>query len=232
ISSWNSSYTYSIDGGVTFVTGPSMSGLTPNTSYNVVAKNSNGGCVSSSATFTIDPAPVIPVANAGADIQIDDFATVTLNGSASSAGNYSWTSSDPSAVITNPTAAITTVEPKTISTNFILTVTDPLNPGCYSSDIVNVKVAPKPVDIPDAFSPNGDGIHDEFEIRNMKFFQNAVLYIYNQWGELIFKSDPGYPTPWDGMRNGKPVPIGGYFYILELNMAGFKSLTGSITLIK
>jgi gliding motility-associated-like protein len=97
---------------------------------------------------------------------------------------------------------------------------------------VYVKISPKPVNIPNAFSPNGDGIHDKFEIANIEFFKDAVLYVYNQWGELIYKSDAGYHNEWDGTRNGNPVPIGAYYYLLDFNMANYNSITGNITLVK
>ena len=173
-----------------------------------------------------------PVADAGPDVHIDDFTNVTLNGSSSIPAMYHWTSSDASDVIANANLASITVQPNAVSTTFTLTVTDSTNHNCHSSDEVIVYITPKPVQIPNAFSPNGDGIHDKFEIGNIQFFKDAILFVYNQWGELIYKSDAGYPSEWDGTRKGNPVPMGGYYYILELNMEGYKTITGNITLIK
>jgi gliding motility-associated-like protein len=209
---------------------PAASLPTGSNTISVQAFRCTSALLAGTATITVT---AIPVANAGPDIQVDDFKTVTLDGSASSTGySYTWTSSDASLTILNPNAAVASAVPNLVATEFTLTVMDATNLLCKATDEVRVTVAPKPVYVPDAFSPNGDGLHDKFEIANMEFFKDAVLYVYNQWGELIFKSQPGYPDQWDGKRNGNPVPVGGYFYLLELNATGYKSITGSITLIK
>jgi gliding motility-associated-like protein len=59
-----------------------------------------------------------------------------------------------------------------------------------------------------------------------------VLYIYNQWGELIYTSDQGYPQAWDGKRNGVNVPVSAYYYVLELNESGHDAMSGHITVIR
>jgi gliding motility-associated-like protein len=88
------------------------------------------------------------------------------------------------------------------------------------------------VTIPNIFSPNGDNNHDVVVIQNIQFFPKSVLYVYNQWGELIYKSQGGYPTPWDGTRGGTECAIGAYYYVLELNENNYKPLSGSITLVR
>ncbi len=88
------------------------------------------------------------------------------------------------------------------------------------------------VHIPNAFSPNGDNVHDLFEIGNIRFFPAAVLEVYNQWGEHVFKSNYGYSIPWDGTKNGQSLPVSTYYYILHLNNEEKKQITGYITLLK
>lgn len=233
-----------------FIGAISVSSIVPGNGGNLVIAINNAGLVVGANTITINAygcnntvlvnqatinVTAIPLASAGPDIQVDDYVSILLDGSNSSQGAsyvYQWTSSDPNSVITDPTFHTTTVEPRKLSTDFTLTVIDINNPSCPSSDVVNVKVAPKPVEIPNAFSPNGDGVHDMFEIKNMRFFSKAILYIYNQWGELIFKSDSGYLKSWDGKRNGAFVPVSAYYYILELNEEGFEPITGHITVIR
>lgn len=62
-----------------------------------------------------------------------------------------------------------------------------------------------------AFTPNGDGINDEFRFQG-RFLSSFEMTIYNRWGELIFHSDH-VDRPWRGLDlNGKPVPEGTYVY--------------------
>ncbi len=64
--------------------------------------------------------------------------------------------------------------------------------------------------IPSAFSPNNDGINDFFFLNSSENFDSFHIYIYNQWGEIIFFS-PSQDFNWDGKFNQKVVPFGLYF---------------------
>ncbi|WP_304064551.1 gliding motility-associated C-terminal domain-containing protein [Pedobacter glucosidilyticus] len=85
--------------------------------------------------------------------------------------------------------------------------------------------------IPEGFSPNGDGTHDNFVIENPNN-DLLLLEIYNRWGNLVFK-DPNYQNTWNGISNqgiriGEDLPDGTYFYILIVNQQ--ERYTGYITL--
>jgi gliding motility-associated-like protein len=64
------------------------------------------------------------------------------------------------------------------------------------------------------FSPNGDGINDNFVVRNIESFPNSTLTIFNRWGNQVLFSR-GYQNDWDGVWEGNPLPDGTYFYVLE-----------------
>jgi len=66
----------------------------------------------------------------------------------------------------------------------------------------------------------------------MKELYPAIeIKIFNRWGELIWKSEKGYPDPWDGRSRGRILPIDSYHYIIDLHN-GTKPLIGSITIVK
>jgi len=94
---------------------------------------------------------------------------------------------------------------------YTLTVTS--DQGCKKSDNVFVKVLKAPL-IPNIFSPNGDGIHDRWEIAFLESYPGCTVDIYNRYGQLVFHS-VGYSKPWDGTVNGKPVPLGTYYYVVN-----------------
>jgi gliding motility-associated-like protein len=85
--------------------------------------------------------------------------------------------------------------------------------------------------VPNVFSPNGDGVHDNWEIKAIGAYPNLIVEVYNRGGNLIFKSDKGYPKAWDGTYNGKPIPVGTYYYIINL-YNGTTALSGTITILK
>jgi gliding motility-associated-like protein len=86
--------------------------------------------------------------------------------------------------------------------------------------------------MPEAFSPNGDGLNDRFAPIGRGIYSYS-LKIYNRWGELIFDSEEGEKS-WDGTYRGKPVPIGMYTY--QTTILNHKKqkihLHGSLTLIR
>lgn len=93
--------------------------------------------------------------------------------------------------------------------------------------------------IPDAFSPNGDGINDYFEIVGIENYPNNSLTIINRWGNKVFEAKrygiESVPKFWDGRSNtgftvGKQeLPTGTYYYIFDPGN-GEKSISGSVYL--
>jgi gliding motility-associated-like protein len=88
--------------------------------------------------------------------------------------------------------------------------------------------------IPQGFSPNGDGINDNFEILGIGTYPNNEIKIYNRWGNIVF-SAKSYQNQWNGTTNlglrigGDELPTGVYFYVLDLG-EGKKPIKGYIHL--
>jgi len=89
------------------------------------------------------------------------------------------------------------------------------------------------LDIPNAFSPNGDGINDLFHIRVTGYFKLDGYKLFNRWGQLIFETKD-ITRDWDGRYNGNPLPIGSYYWVIEgIDVKGEKlRRTGSVTLLR
>lgn len=106
---------------------------------------------------------------------------------------------------------------------YYLTVAD--SNGCIGSDSTYLSIEPnaKCLFIPDLTTPDLDGHNDTWVIHGLENFTEAVVEIYNRWGNLVYTSSP-YNNDWDGTVNngatigasGK-VPVGTYFYIITLN---------------
>lgn len=91
-------------------------------------------------------------------------------------------------------------------------------------------IPPLSIFIPDAFTPNGDGINDYFCVKG-EGIQNFTLRIFNRWGEEVFESyNP--KQQWDGTYQGKPAASGTYVYHFLAAGKGSKIKTGSVTLIR
>ncbi len=69
--------------------------------------------------------------------------------------------------------------------------------------------------IPNIFTPNNDGVNDQFEVPCVSEQQPAYLVVYNRWGDEVYKSD-SYVNQWDGTHLGAALPDGTYFYVLQL----------------
>ncbi|MFN3402702.1 MAG: gliding motility-associated C-terminal domain-containing protein [Cytophagaceae bacterium] len=174
-----------------------------------------------------------PVADAGRNIRVDEYQDVFLDGRGSSQGpfSYQWNSSLGAGIIHSPSNISTVVTPTVPREYYSIKVAHADFPSCYAIDEMMLSVF-KDVIIPNVFSPNGDGIHDRFEIQNIDFFNNSILTVYNQWGEMVFQSIPGYPESWDGTRNGSPCTVGSYYYVLHLNEPEFPQMSGNVSILK
>ncbi len=83
----------------------------------------------------------------------------------------------------------------------------------------------------DAFSPNnGDDLNNEWIIENAVNFPEIKVTIFNIWGVEVFAST-GYEEPWDGTYNGKELPSGTYYYVIDPG-DGSKTLSGPVNIVK
>ena len=102
---------------------------------------------------------------------------------------------------------------------------------CYSSTKVSVTLGCFPI-VPNAFSPNGDGFNDYFNISSLyDVYLKHELKIYNRYGKLIFNGDNS--NKWDGSSNVQSqsttkVPVGTYFYYLSLNNEAKDVISGYV----
>ena len=101
--------------------------------------------------------------------------------------------------------------------------------GCSVSDTISIQLLKLP-EIPNAFSPNGDGINDSWRINYLESYPGAVIEVFNRYGQIVYHSI-GYDTYWDGTYNGKTLPIGTYYYIINPKN-GRNIISGSVTIIK
>lgn len=87
--------------------------------------------------------------------------------------------------------------------------------------------------IPTAFTPNGDGLNDEFLVQAPTEINHYECTIYDRSRGMLFRTT-NIRQGWDGTFNGKPLPFGAYFYVITyFDEAGVKHVEkGQITLIR
>ena len=110
--------------------------------------------------------------------------------------------------------------------------------NCASANVY-VLVADFRFFIPDAFSPNNDGINDYFEILGIEEYEGNSIEIFNRWGNRVYQARnygiSTSPQYWDGKSNtgvrlgDDELPTGTYFYVLNLGN-GEKRIVGSVFL--
>lgn len=165
-----------------------------------------------------------PKIDAGLNYIVPVGTTITLNPKVNdSTIQFAWTSA-------SGMGGWTDLRPSFVADHddiYFLTATG--DGGCTMTDSVIVKVL-KPFRIPNAFSPNKDGINDVWAIENLKDYPGAVVEVFNRYGQIVHKS-VGYTKPWDGTMNGKDLPVGTYYYIIQPKN-GFKQITGYVVLLK
>lgn len=183
------------------------------------------GCGSgiSSNTITVLSSPV---ADAGTDKFISTGGSVPMNASVNPAGTYTylWTPAAglSSTNVLNPAAAPAN------TTTYFLTATN-TGTGCSSTDSVKITVISK-LYIPNAFTPNHDGKNDKWNIPGMALYPEAVVTVFNRFGEKIFETKGYSSNPWDGTYKGKEQPMGSYIYTIRLSAD--KTEKGIVTIVR
>jgi len=103
--------------------------------------------------------------------------------------------------------------------------------GCTASDTITFRnVNCSLANMPNAFTPNGDGTNDTWNIYALQGYPGCKVSIYTRYGQLVFSSI-NYPIPWDGKYNGKALPAGTYYYIIDLN-DGKPPVSGYVAIVR
>ncbi|RYF80579.1 MAG: T9SS type B sorting domain-containing protein, partial [Chitinophagaceae bacterium] len=182
------------------------------------------GCVSD--TFDQDVIVYLqPKIDAGPSFIVPEGTTIQFKATANDTTSVSlyWT---PPAGLSDPTALRPTL---TVRKTEVYTLTAVGDGNCTATDTMVVRIL-KLIEVPNTFSPNGDGINDRWVITNLADYPGAKVEIFNRWGQQVFLSY-GYNRAWDGTYLNKPLPLATYYYVITLNN-GFKPVTGSVTIIK
>ena len=183
------------------------------------------GTCSDTARFDVTIAPN-PLVNLASEIRrFGDEVIVIELGNENPSYTYLW---NPGTDLDDSTKS----EPTTLTEEnrtYTLLVTD--TNGCTFTDSILVVYSPD-IEVPSGFTPNSDGNNDVWNIQLLEKYPNASVQIYNRWGQLLYEQPNGYSVPWDGKYEGKELPIGTYYYIIDLKDSEAKPLTGPITIIR
>ncbi|TDN36427.1 T9SS type B sorting domain-containing protein [Hymenobacter sp. UV11] len=167
--------------------------------------------------------PAVDV-EAGPDKVITEGDQVVLEGQANGSYPVVWT---PAQSLTIGTAnPLRPVAAPTVTTTYTLSAGVG---NCADRSSVTVTVLPR-LRIPNAFSPNGDGRDDTWQIDHINDYSTNRVLVFNRWGNKIFEAS-GYHSggEWNGTIGGQPVPVGTYYYVITLSSG--KSYSGALTVV-
>lgn len=199
-------------------------GLEDAGTYTLNVDNGGAGC-SSSGTVTVQ-INSLPVVDLGNDTSVCVGTVLTLqNKQDYPAALYTWSNGATShSIIVRDSGTYT------------LTITNP--PHCKGTDAIHLDVhnCDCVSHIPNAFSPNGDGINDIFNPAQeiSCALENYLLRIYNRYGQLIFTSTSP-SIGWDGTYNHKKADLDTYYFYItykEFSTGIKKKYKGDLTLIR
>ncbi|MCB0707161.1 MAG: gliding motility-associated C-terminal domain-containing protein [Saprospiraceae bacterium] len=201
--------------------------------YDITVIDGNGDFFS----YQIDiPAGQILNLNAGDDIEITLGESTELNATSSFfADSIIWS---PAIYLSCDSCANTDVITPLQTIEYTITAFD--TAGCVIQDVVEVRVSKEyKIYVPNIFSPDGNGLNDEFviyagpEVANIR-----VLQIFDRWGDMVFQAlniPPNDPKlGWDGSYRGQQMNPAVYVYYFEVEFIdGTREiLKGDLTLIR
>jgi len=224
-------FLYSLDGEM-YNTSSLLPALSAGT-YNVHVQDANGCIQTDSVTVNSPPELLINLIE-NTNINFGDSIVLETAVSGANGVTYSWSSLDSLSCTDCPSP---TVSP-TYQTAYTLNIVT--DEGCSATASVTIFVdKTQPVFIPNAFSPNGDGINDFFVVHGGDPVTSVkLLRIYDRWGGAIFESQNTIPNStentWNGKFRGNNMQSGVYVYYAEIEFIDGSVIpfSGEITLIR
>jgi gliding motility-associated-like protein len=187
-------------------------------------------CFSATANVDIIVHP-LPIVDAGDDTTIYRNTAATLNGVTNGA-TYYWYPGDTNSSILDPFSLTTQATPLYTTTYYLYAVS---TYGCINRDSIVVTIDPYTLLLlPDAFSPNDDGLNDLFRIvryLNIQYLEEFA--VYDRWGEKVFTTDI-ITDGWNGKFKGHEEPMGTYVWFVKARTYDGQDVLkkGNVTLIR
>lgn len=195
--------------------------------YTLTITDESLGCtISDEMTVSLVGHPSVSILGEEPTIIRGTGANLVANG-IDNAGSYLWS---PPTGLSNTNGEVVTARPDTTQL-YIVEGRDEYGCKTEAEIVVNV-IDPPRINVPTAFTPNGDGIHDFFRPVS-KDIELQTFQVFNRWGEMVY--DDISDTGWDGSYNGEIQGLGVYVYFIQYRfIAGDKieQLQGSVTLIR
>lgn len=144
-----------------------------------------------------------------------------------------WTFATGFAEVENPYASTTSMQNFNLGNNYIVYHLDHHTCPDISDTVIVVATLCTGFnpDIPTVITPNSDGRNDLFEVDYLAMmYPECHVIIFNRWGSVVYEST-GYAVAWDGTHNGEELPMGTYFYKIELNDESGTVYQGDINII-
>jgi gliding motility-associated-like protein len=168
----------------------------------------NGCSVNAFSEVTvIEEADITISADPGAEVPVG--VTVTLTASGAPAGStFTWIADNDA----NPQGDETVTVTPPVTTTYSVQVTSP--EGCVYSASITIVVIPLDFSVPNVFSPNNDGLNDDFyPVYDDLSLEILEFKVFDRWGELVHED---VSTGWDGTHNGKLMPSDIYVYFVRV----------------
>ena len=167
-----------------------------------------------------------PKIDAGPDFSLLDDSARIINATARGVGlSFKW---EPATYLSSDTVLTPIVIAPKDDIEYTLIVKGTGN--CISSDFVKI-TAIQLLSPPNTFTPNGDGVNDTWKIKNIEKYQECIVEIFTSSGNRVYFSTSGYNQPFDGTFQGKPLPAGTYYYVINPKL-GRKPIAGYLTILK
>ncbi|WP_158526314.1 T9SS type B sorting domain-containing protein [Pedobacter paludis] len=192
-------------------------------SYTVTYTYRDGTITATAVTsVTVNAMPVVSVSSdLGTDISRGDIATLTATGGST----YSWSGPD---IQSGQNTGTLKVRPRQTAT---YTVTATNASGCPDVRQITINVTDDFKLVPNnVVTPNGDGKNDTWVVKNLDYYPNNTVGIYDRAGRKVYGTS-SYKNDWDGTYNGQPLAEGAYIYVIDLGK-GIGLLRGTISIIR
>ncbi len=198
--------------------------------YEVIVSDLNG-CVGSSQPIVAElyEPPVVTAVPDTLIIDEGSLAQLLVTTTAGGSVNYTWS---PAGTLTCTNCPSPLAFPQNETVYYVFGEQN----GCVGEpDSMLVLINQISLVLPNAFTPNGDGINDVFRVTNPSLYPLFEMIVFNRWGQMVFQSDD-IMIGWDGSFQGREQEVGTYIWLIRYRKGREDGeevlLRGNVTLIR